>query len=113
MVAASSGFLEEHGGGVGLISAQAIDEPIYCRMLFSFVFSLLQELETTVVAIRRRKSIENPRLAIRLAIRLARAATESDLSTGDSMEFSLSLNGTICDSRQMDANRIRRSQKGR
>lgn len=84
VVAASSGFLEEHGGG--LISVQAIDEPIYCRMLFSFVFSLPQGLETTVVAIRRRKCIENPRLAIRLA----RAATESDLPTGDSMEFSLS-----------------------
>ena len=57
-------------------------------MLFSFVFFFFLfpgELETTVVAIRRRKSIENPRLAIRHA----RAATESDLSTGDSMEFSL------------------------
>lgn len=83
VVVASSGFLEQRGG---LVSAEAIDEPIYCRMLFSFVFFLSRELETTVVAIRRRKSIENPRLAIRHA----RAATESDLSTGDSMEFSLS-----------------------
>lgn len=82
VVVASSGFLEERGG---LVSAEAIDEPIYCRMLFSFVFSLSRELETTVVAIRRRKSIEN----LRLAIRYARAATESDLSTDDSMEFPL------------------------
>lgn len=44
VVVASSGFLEQRGG---LVSAEAIDEPIYCRMLFSFVFSISRELETT------------------------------------------------------------------